>query len=80
MTEWGGIDTLVVAAGVSALQPLMTVAGVDDPNADAAAEGITHAIETAKKAMNGNYFGPLGAAVAFVRPLINLSYYILKVH
>lgn len=78
MAEWGGIDTLIVAAGVSALQPLMNVAGVDDPDADATSEGITHAVETAKKAMNSNYFGPLGAAVAFVRPLLNISYYILK--
>ncbi|KAL4256334.1 short-chain dehydrogenases/reductases (SDR) family protein [Pleurotus pulmonarius] len=71
--EWGGIDTLIVAAGVSALQPLMTVARVDDPDADATSEGITHAVEIAKKAMNGNYFGPLGAAVAFIPLLTRTS-------
>ncbi|KAG9223501.1 hypothetical protein CCMSSC00406_0006993 [Pleurotus cornucopiae] len=71
--EWGGIDTLIVAAGVSALQPLMNVAGIHDPNADATSEGITHAVETAKKAMNGNYFGPLGAAVAFIPLLTRTS-------
>ncbi|KAF4566522.1 hypothetical protein EYR36_011953 [Pleurotus pulmonarius] len=75
MAEWGGIDTLIVAAGVSALQPLMTVAGVGDADADADAtsEGITHAVETAKKAMNGNYFGPLAAAVAFIPLLTRTS-------
>ncbi|KAF4584559.1 hypothetical protein EYR40_004558 [Pleurotus pulmonarius] len=73
MAEWGGIDTLIVAAGVSALQPLMTVARVDDPDADATSEGITHAVEIAKKAMNGNYFGPLGAAVAFIPLLTRTS-------
>ncbi|RXW12678.1 hypothetical protein EST38_g13176 [Candolleomyces aberdarensis] len=29
LTRWGGLDTLVVAAGVSALQPLLAVAGAD---------------------------------------------------
>ncbi|KAF9491629.1 NAD(P)-binding protein [Pleurotus eryngii] len=71
--EWGGIDTLVVAAGVSALQPLMKVAGVDDLDADATSEGIALSVETAKKAMNGNYFGPLGAAVAFIPLLTRTS-------
>lgn len=68
--EWGGLDTLVVAAGVSALQPLMAVAGVeatrDNQLKDATKEGIQHTINVAAAATRGNYVGPLLAAITFV--------------
>ncbi|KAJ7268635.1 hypothetical protein C8J57DRAFT_1509813 [Mycena rebaudengoi] len=50
---WGGIDTVIVAAGVSALRQLMEVAGVEpskDNKAaipDASAEGIQRAVDVA---------------------------------
>jgi hypothetical protein len=70
--EWGGVDTLIVAAGVSALQPLMAVAGVEDCQkgrewAQATRDGIQHAVDVANLATRGNYIGPLVAAVTFVR-------------
>ncbi|KAF8629001.1 hypothetical protein AX17_005857 [Amanita inopinata Kibby_2008] len=74
--EWNGLDTLVVAAGVSALQPLMDVAGVHNctgGNPDTAArsteEGIQHAKDVANAAINGNYIGPLVSAITFI-PLL----------
>lgn len=65
---WGGLDTVHVCAGVSALQPVMVLAGVGhgDPQ-DATAEGVAAAVEVAGRAMKGNFEGPLVAAVTFVR-------------
>jgi hypothetical protein len=71
-TGWGGLDTLVVAAGVSALQPLLAVAGADRKGTDltpmqTTAEGIQKASDVASLAIKGNYIGPLVGAVTFVR-------------
>ena len=67
---WGGLDTHVIAAGVSALQPLMAVAGVEVERGvslkDASSEGIQHTADVALAAIRGNYIGPLIAAIAFV--------------
>jgi hypothetical protein len=71
--EWKGLDTLVVAAGVSALQPLMTIAGVDTSVGHATKEGIQHVADVAAAATQGNYVGPLISAVTFV----GLSYHSL---
>lgn len=69
---WTGLDTLIVTAGVSALQPLMVVAGVkaegktfDPPQASVV--GIQHTVDVAAAAITGNYVGPLVAAITFVR-------------
>lgn len=61
--EWNGIDTLIITAGVSALQPLMTVAGVTASKdglslPHATAEATNHAVSVAKTAINGNFLGP----------------------
>ncbi|KAJ8473723.1 hypothetical protein ONZ45_g16193 [Pleurotus djamor] len=71
--EWGGFDTLIVAAGVSALQPLMTLAGVKDRTTDATAEGIAQTVEIAGKAISGNYYGPMASAIAFIPMLTRTS-------
>jgi len=75
--EWGGLDTLVVAAGVSALQPLMAVAGVEAKRGtnlqEATNEGIRRTANVAAAAVQGNYVGPLIAAVTFVPMLSNTS-------
>lgn len=68
----GGFDTLILTAGVSALQPLMSVAGVDMSAPDivgsqASPEGIQHAVNAATAAVNGNFIGPYIAAITFVR-------------
>ena len=70
---WHGLDTLILTAGVSALQPLMSVAGVDMSAPDifgsqARPEGVQHAVNAATAAVNGNFIGPYIAAIAFVRP------------
>ncbi|KAJ6505798.1 hypothetical protein C8R47DRAFT_967631 [Mycena vitilis] len=66
-SQWGGIDTIVVAAGVSALLPFMEVAGSQPGNVEKA--GIQHLVDVAALATRGNYVGPLVAAVAFI-PLL----------
>ncbi|KDR70064.1 hypothetical protein GALMADRAFT_255450 [Galerina marginata CBS 339.88] len=75
--EWGGLDTLVVAAGVSALQPLMAIAGVEAERGtklhDATNEGIQRTATVAAAAVQGNYVGPLIAAVTFIPMLSNTS-------
>ncbi|TFK48060.1 NAD(P)-binding protein [Heliocybe sulcata] len=73
-TEWRGLDTLVVAAGVSALKPLMEVAGVEKKGKifsppQAYETGLQKAVEIANAAMKGNYVGPLVAASTTVEAL-----------
>lgn len=67
--EWGGLDTVIVSAGVSALQPVMTLAGVEPGSNDASVpsvDGIRQASAVALKAIGGNYIGPLVSAVTLV--------------
>ncbi|KAI0649323.1 NAD-P-binding protein [Trametes meyenii] len=73
--EWGGLDTLLVSAGVSALRPLLEVAGIEQhdgklypPRTDAA--GVQRAVSAAAAAIQGNYIGPLVCAVTFI-PLLS---------
>jgi len=66
------LDTLVVAAGVSALQPLLAIAGVEARGGNSTlqqttAQGIQNTSNVAAAAIRGNYTGPLIAAVTFVR-------------
>lgn len=67
--EWGGLDTIHVCAGVSALQPVMALTGAEGRE-DAAAEGIQDAVDVTGKAVQGNLFGPMVAALTFVSPYI----------
>ncbi|KAF8055616.1 hypothetical protein FPV67DRAFT_1596678 [Lyophyllum atratum] len=78
-TEWQGVDTVIVAAGVSALQPLMAVAGVESHSkgskfvpAKATRVGIHQAVDVAAAATRGNYVGPLVAAITFI-PLLTTT-------
>ncbi|KAF8610768.1 NAD(P)-binding protein [Ceratobasidium sp. AG-I] len=57
---WGGIDTVVVAAGVSALQPIMNIVKQG---------GVGHTKSVALKALEGNYIGPLVSATTLI-PLL----------
>ncbi|KAG6333308.1 hypothetical protein ID866_5785 [Astraeus odoratus] len=75
--SWAGVDTLITTAGVSALQPLMAVAGVEMSTPDivgsqASPEGIQHAVDAATAAVNGNFVGPYVAAVTFI-PLLTYT-------
>ncbi|EIN13468.1 NAD(P)-binding protein [Punctularia strigosozonata HHB-11173 SS5] len=77
-TEWRGLDTLLVCAGVSALQPLLHVAGVhsiglrafDPPQATV--EGIQGTVDVANAAIAGNFTGPLVSAVSLI-PLLTTT-------
>ncbi|KAG6885236.1 hypothetical protein C0993_004530 [Termitomyces sp. T159_Od127] len=78
--EWQGVDTLIVTAGVSALQPLMAVAGVEaNPGgtsfkpSQASIDGIKRAMDISAAAIRGNYTGPLVAAVTFIPLLMSSS-------
>ncbi|KIJ14849.1 hypothetical protein PAXINDRAFT_115601 [Paxillus involutus ATCC 200175] len=74
---WSGLDTLILTAGVSALQPLMSVAGIDmsapGPRSQANAEGIQHAVKAANAAVNGNFIGPYVVAITFIPFLTSTS-------
>ncbi|GBE88257.1 hypothetical protein SCP_1300720 [Sparassis crispa] len=76
-SEWQGVDTVIVCAGVSALLPLMEVAGLkgngskfDPPQADV--EGIQRTVDVANAAARVNYIGPLISAVTFL-PILQSS-------
>jgi len=75
-SEWGGVDTLIVAAGVSALKPLMAVAGLEEDThavEDASRDGMQHAVDIASAALKANYFGPLVSAISLIPLLQNTS-------
>ncbi|KAJ3751361.1 NAD-P-binding protein [Lentinula detonsa] len=72
--RWAGIDTVIVAAGVSATRPLLEVAGVStQQDANASEEGIQFAVNAAKVAMRNNYLGPMIAAISFIPVLKRTS-------
>ncbi|CAE6432910.1 unnamed protein product [Rhizoctonia solani] len=60
---WNGIDTIIVAAGVSALQPVMNLVNQG---------GVGRAVTVAVKAIEGNYVGPLVSATTMI-PLLESS-------
>ncbi|KAG8858540.1 hypothetical protein FRB96_005212 [Tulasnella sp. 330] len=77
--ELGGLDTLIVSAGVSALQPLLTGVALAerDSNGDFTSdapsrEGIQQAQDVAARAMTSNYVGPLVTATTFI-PMLELT-------
>ncbi|KAG5649491.1 hypothetical protein H0H81_003486 [Sphagnurus paluster] len=79
-TEWQGVDTVIVAAGVSALQPLLAVAGLEASAngskftpSQATTKGIQNAVDVSAAATRGNYVGPLVAAVTFIPLLTSTS-------
>jgi hypothetical protein len=67
VAEWHGVDTLIVAAGVSALRPVMEIAGVEGPSAtQPSLEGVQRVEDAALAAIKGNYLGPLLSVVTMV--------------
>ncbi|KAG6824186.1 hypothetical protein H0H92_007744 [Tricholoma furcatifolium] len=78
--EWQGVDTIIVAAGVSALQPLMAVAGVEADAggasftpSQASEESLQRAVDISGAAARGNYTGPLVTAITFIPLLVSSS-------
>jgi hypothetical protein len=75
-TEWHGLDTLIVAAGVSALRPVLEIAGVEGPSVtQTSLDGIQRVQDVAMAAIKGNYLGPLLSVVTMVclRLLLDLT-------
>ncbi|RYC63067.1 hypothetical protein CHU98_g3162 [Xylaria longipes] len=62
----GVSHTLQICAGVSAVQPVMALTGIKSGNEDPGAAGVQHAAELAGRAAQGNFFGPLIAAMTFI--------------
>ncbi|KAI0749500.1 NAD-P-binding protein [Daedaleopsis nitida] len=69
--QWGGLDTLIVCAGVSALRPLLEIAGLErvggafvPPQVDVS--GVQRTVAAASAVIQGNYLGPLVCAVTFI--------------
>ncbi|KAG9104583.1 hypothetical protein FRC06_001049 [Ceratobasidium sp. 370] len=60
---WNGLDTVVIAAGVSALQPVMNIVKQG---------GVGHIKAVAFKALEGNYIGPLVSAATLI-PLLETT-------
>ncbi|KAI0388740.1 short-chain dehydrogenase [Xylariaceae sp. FL0594] len=71
--EWGGLDTMHVCAGVSAVQPVMALTGIGSSEEDAPVAGIRRAADVAATATEGNFFGPLMAALTFIPMLKRTS-------
>ncbi|KAH8646896.1 hypothetical protein BX600DRAFT_555804 [Xylariales sp. PMI_506] len=75
LREWGGLDSIHIVAGVSALQPVLSLAGVDEnaTGQEATEEGIEAAVAIAGRAMHANFNGPLVSALAFIPMLLRTS-------
>ncbi|ORY70514.1 short chain dehydrogenase [Pseudomassariella vexata] len=73
LRKWDGLDTLHVCAGVSALQPVMALTGVQSAEQDAGNSGIENAADIARRASQGNFIGPFVAAVTFIPMLTRTS-------
>ncbi|KIM31064.1 hypothetical protein M408DRAFT_327957 [Serendipita vermifera MAFF 305830] len=71
--EWGGVDTIVVCAGVSALRPLLDVAHSPHGKSETSVEAVKLTGEVAQKAISGNFTGPLLTAVTFIPQLQRTS-------
>ncbi|KAI0809189.1 hypothetical protein BC629DRAFT_1580503 [Irpex lacteus] len=69
---WNGVDTVIVTAGVSALRPLLEVAGVHGKEDEAAVDDVQRTIDVSNAAIRGNYTGPLVTAVTLI-PLLQAS-------
>jgi len=66
--KWHGLDTLVVSAGVSALRPVLEIAGVGGVTAEAqpSVDGVQRVADVALAAIKGNYIGPLLSVVTVI--------------
>ncbi|KZV95627.1 NAD(P)-binding protein [Exidia glandulosa HHB12029] len=80
LADWAGCDTVIIAAGVSALQPLLAVAGVEHNTrtnvfepAQVTLDGLQRAQHIAERAVAGNYIGILLSLVALIPVLSQTS-------
>ncbi|KAI0003572.1 short chain dehydrogenase [Xylariaceae sp. FL0662B] len=73
LAEWGGLDSIHVCAGVSAVQPVMSLTGITSGEEDADGPGIQRAVDIAIRTTEGNVYGPFIAAVTFIPMLTHTS-------
>ena len=66
-TEWRGVDTVIITAGVISLQPLLSVANLKHDSDHVELEGVQRVVEVAQAALHSNFIGPLVSATTFVR-------------
>lgn len=64
---FGGLDTVLIAAGVSSLLPFMSM--VQQPTES----NLQNALDVTQRALHGNFLAPLLSLGAFVRPPISFS-------
>ena len=65
---------MIVAAGVSSLQPLLSVANLKHDSDHVELEGVQRVVEVAQAALHSNFIGPLVSATTFVRePILSLA-------
>ena len=69
-TEWVGVDTVIITAGVISLLPLLSVANLKHESDHVELEGVQHVVEAAQAALHSNFIGPLVSATTFVRGFI----------
>ena len=65
--EWQGVDTVIITAGVSSLQPLLSVANLKHDSDHVELEGVQRVVDVAHAALHSNFVGPLVSATTFVR-------------
>ena len=76
---WGGLDTLIVNAGVPTFRPFCELAGLEAKGrtftpAEADAASIQRAVQTVENVTKTNYIGPVVSAATFVSvPLVYAS-------
>ena len=68
LLDWHGLDTLVIPAGVSALLPVLEIAGVSGVSVTTqpSLDGVQRVADVALAAIKGNYVGPLLSVVTMV--------------
>ncbi|KIY67656.1 hypothetical protein CYLTODRAFT_352707, partial [Cylindrobasidium torrendii FP15055 ss-10] len=75
--EWGGCDTIILSAGVSALKPILGIAGADPEHsrelADIDKDGVQRTLDATEAATRANYYGPLVVVTAFLPLLTRTS-------
>ncbi|KAI0285525.1 hypothetical protein BC826DRAFT_1052115 [Russula brevipes] len=65
--KWRGLDTMIVAAGVSALRPVLEIAGAEGPSVtEPSLGGVERVEDAALAAIKGNYLGPLLSVVTMI--------------
>jgi len=69
-TEWQGVDTVIITAGVISLQPLLSIANLKHDSDHVELDGVQRVVEVAQAALHSNFIGPLVSATTFVRAFI----------